>query len=106
MFNPPQFPLPLSATTTTYTCLVPLPNSTAVSNMVPDLATAGLVTAPVITSPLVPSPTAPTQDDDRVVTYGIVYGGGEWFPTLQKCLYILGKMYRALPVRSSLSFFL
>lgn len=76
---------------------LPLPNSTAVSNMVPDLATAGLVTAPVITSPLVPSPTAPTQDDDRVVTYGIVYGGGEWFPTLQKCLYILGKMYRALP---------
>ncbi|KAJ3203143.1 hypothetical protein HDU67_010364 [Dinochytrium kinnereticum] len=41
-----------------------------------------------------------TGDDDftQQIPFGkIVYGSGEWYPTLQKTLYILGKMYKALP---------
>ncbi|KAJ3231513.1 hypothetical protein HDU78_007700 [Chytriomyces hyalinus] len=34
----------------------------------------------------------------RAISAGkLVYGSGEWYPTLHKALYILGKLYRAVP---------
>ncbi len=38
--------------------------------------------------------TAPNQ----LLSGKIVYGGGEYYPTLQRTLYILGRMYGSIPV--------
>lgn len=34
----------------------------------------------------------------------VVYGGGEYYPTLQKTLYILGRLHGSTPVRSVLNY--
>ncbi|KAJ3086932.1 hypothetical protein HK100_008524, partial [Physocladia obscura] len=41
-----------------------------------------------------------SQEEQIVKTINagkLVYGSGEWYPTLHKALYILGKLYRAVP---------
>ncbi len=40
--------------------------------------------------------TSPTQ----LVSGKLVYGGGEYYPTLQRTLYILGRMYGSVPVNN------
>ncbi|RKO83376.1 hypothetical protein BDK51DRAFT_33551, partial [Blyttiomyces helicus] len=47
-----------------------------------------------------PDDVEPPVLDERpnAVTIGtLVYGGGEWYPTLQRTLYILGKLHRRVP---------
>ncbi|KAJ3006878.1 UNVERIFIED_CONTAM: Golgi transport complex subunit 3, partial [Siphonaria sp. JEL0065] len=60
-----------------------------------------------IKSPALPTRTSSTsslmsgsQEEQvaRTINAGkLVYGSGEWYPTLHKALYILGKLYRAVP---------
>ncbi|KAI9351529.1 Sec34-like family-domain-containing protein [Obelidium mucronatum] len=60
-----------------------------------------------IRSPVLPPRTASTasimsesQEEQvaKTISAGkLVYGSGEWYPTLHKSLYILGKLYRAVP---------
>ncbi|KAI9321150.1 Sec34-like family-domain-containing protein [Zopfochytrium polystomum] len=80
---------------------LPQPNALASqSNMVPDLTTAGPSAVSVLAAS---SPTTSPEGnastlDERTISFGkLVYGGGEWYPTLQRTLYILGKMYRSIP---------
>ncbi|KAJ3111253.1 Golgi transport complex subunit 3 [Phlyctochytrium bullatum] len=71
---------------------LPQPNLVAQPNMVPDLDKSQ---PSALLSPEVPL--SPESFTDPSPFAKIVYGSGEWFPTLQKTLYILGKMYKALP---------
>ncbi|KAJ3108445.1 Golgi transport complex subunit 3 [Phlyctochytrium planicorne] len=75
---------------------LPLPSVLSQPNMVPDLG------ASQASALMAEMEGAIDQGNDGfieqpLVLGKIVYGSGEWYPTLQKTLYILGKMYRALP---------
>ncbi|KAI8614180.1 Sec34-like family-domain-containing protein [Chytriomyces sp. MP71] len=102
---------------------LPIPNSMlAQANMVPDLVPqleADPSTFSVLENDvLVQEPTSTIDESvesatklskssskslsdealQRTISSGkLVYGSGEWYPTLHKALYILGKLYRAVP---------
>ena len=82
---------------------VPMPNlvssTIGVAQVIDDLYNEGIDTHPqsaiederashaeLITSP------------NQLVSGKMVYGGGEYYPTLQRTLYILGRMYGSVPV--------
>ena len=81
----------------------------------PNLVNSVIGVAPVIDDLYDPDPDSDAKDhetsldedlnDSELITAPnqllsgkIVYGGGEYYPTLQRTLYILGRMYGSIPV--------
>ncbi|KAJ3389999.1 hypothetical protein HDU84_008058 [Entophlyctis sp. JEL0112] len=104
---------------------IPIPNAilaqaNMVPNLVPDvqgtlnpeLESSAAINAQSVLSPTDSNAPPPSRTDSiaslssmsredqiaHTISAGkIVYGSGEWYPTLNKTLYILGKLYRAVP---------
>ena len=81
--------------------VVPMPNvvnsNVGVAPVIDDLYDEELDHYPVDISE---NEKQPLNDTPNPILSGkMVYGAGEYYPTLQKTLYILGRLYGSLPVR-------